>query len=560
MNFEERPQKIKDLLYYFQNKEILLYLFLINCKLIPDETIHKEWSLANVSFQDGNFVLRYNEERFEEMTREEIYFVLLHEAFHVFKLHLTLRDRFKGRDNFELLNLAMDAVINEEIKEIAGKNNEEEHKLLIPKIETFPVFYMPDEFKKKFPKDKHTTEIVYDFLLENGPKLGNPKDLLVKGGFCKVVKPGDKNDGDYGQIMKIDGNGDCDVDILGKDEIIDRILNPNKDAKNNPTSKGNYSKEELIPVIPGVEGQKFKNPGEKAAEIEVVMPDIGSFKRSEEEGDGGNAADEYRSETMLKKMVEEAKQLKKLEDKDHSSTGSGNFLYEKINELYSKKLINWKSLLRRNVDLFIVKEKANDKKYKKSYITYLRNPKSRYGILYKHLLKEKNNFAPYVILAIDTSGSIFMSENELKLFFTEIENLSRWLETMKGKVLTVQWDTTITERLTAYRTGDWKKISHGKKNIVGGGGTDPTSVFKYLEKIFQKNENSYFVNENEISWQAPWGKFPLLVFLTDGYFYKLRQENLRIYKEAEKKILYLTENTENIYPKENYIIYNRESL
>ena len=234
--------------------------------------------------------------------------------------------------------------------------------------------------------------------------------------------------------------------------------------------------------------------------------------------------------------------------------------FNNIDELYSKNLVNWKAKIRRKIDYFIVKETSSKNEYKKSYITYLRNPRSRYGIISKHLIEEKSKFAPNVILSIDTSGSIFSSENDLKLFFSEIENISKWLKTLDGRVFTFQWDTNITNRLEVYSPGDWKKIKHGKKEIKGGGGTTPRIAFEYLESIFKRSKNYYYVDEQGIRFGERWGKFPLLINLTDGCFGQMTEDDLKLYKEAPDKVFYLTENAESIYPKRNFILYNRNQI
>ena len=486
----ERPQKIKDLFFYFQKNEILLYLFLHNSILLPvEDCIKKDRGLANVSFREGNFVVEYDKGMFDLMTREQIYYVLLHEAFHVFKEHLQYELRFVGRNNPKLLNISMDCVINEDIEKITEHNSKHIHTLLVPRKPTVINPCMLElEFKKKYKEPQWTTEIVYDWYLEKAKSQAkkNKRDYLKEGSFCRIKKSGDPNDDKYGIILKEKKDGTYDVETRNKEEIFEEIYKLPKTTDPGERSTGNYTLDELIPLL-------FPTKNDLSnyvfvdcdADFEVFMPDFGSFEKNNETN-LEKVSEEQR--VLVNRILEEARQIKRMNKKSFSQEGSGHAFFNKIDELYSKNLVNWKAAIRRKIDYFIIKENSSKAEYRSSYLTYLRNPRSKYGILSKHIIEHKSTFAPNILLSIDVSGSIFCSQNELKLFFSEIESLSKWLATIDGNIFTFQWDTSVTMGLELYQPGDWKKIKHGKKKIKGGGGTTPSVAFKYLNSIFQKEK------------------------------------------------------------------------
>ena len=560
-------EKLEDLMFYFQKNEILLYLFLSTCQKIPTRVNRLSNGMpfiAAVSFNVDRFILIYNIDAFAEMTREQIYFVLIHEAFHAFRLHCSMRFRFKGRDHPLLLNVAMDGVINEDILEIKKEREKETHKYLLPDMLESGVLF-EEEYRKKTSKDKRTTENYYDWLEEkaNSAYKKSKEQLLAPGSYVK------DEEGNYGKIIKKKEDGTFEVEKKSLEEIFDEVDGKNKQKGKQGQDQqgqdqqgqesGNYHSNELTPVIPiKSNGSNLKsNLGNTVSgNAEVIMKDIGMVKPSEDEK--GQKA-ESNAEVLLKNLVEEAKNIQK-HQKDYSPDGSGNNFFTRIEELYKKSVVNWRAILRRKIDYFMVREKSSRKIQKKSYITWLRNPRSRYGILSKHFIDSNDNFSPYMIVAIDTSGSIFCSDNELRLFFTEIDSISKWLNTMGGKVFTLQWDTEITEEITPYIHGDWKKIREKQKKIIGGGGTDPSCIFKYLEKQFIKHKKHYvFKNKNTVFGER-WGKFPLLLVLTDGFFAPMGKSILKLYGLCEDKVIFFTDNTSNIYPKENFIPYKQADL
>ena len=126
-----------------------------------------------------------------------------------------------------------------------------------------------------------------------------------------------------------------------------------------------------------------------------------------------------------------------------------------------------------------------------------------------------------------------------------------------GSILTLQWGTEITEGLTEYKEKDWKKFAEGKRKVLGGGGTTPEIVFDYLEKVFTKKKNGYHVVDGNVDFHVSNGKFPLVIFLTDGAFFNtLQPKDLKLYENKRDSVLFFTRTNECLYPNAHYVIYS----
>jgi len=528
----QRPEVISKLAMFLLDKEPLVYLFIINSDFIPVENFfQKTHGLAGVTLKNKRINFEYDPIIFEKFSVEEVFWLVLHESFHIFKKHLEIYKDFKGYPL--ILNMAMDGVINEEIASTNFSYN------LKPKQISGTVS-IPKEYKDLYAnlgKDAYVTKRLYYWYLEKAKEqMEEMKKMLLKAG--RYVKVCDERGNGYGRIESTD-RGNYTVDRMSKDEMLDEV---SSGTKKNHGKKEDFKSKELTPVVFGDDAYH----GEGAEDQTIINPQ--DLDASEE--------DKLETEIFTKKLVQQAKEIEKTIPQTAGSE-IGNFT--KLIEKLLKPKVDWRKILNRHLNLFFSRN-SNKKDVKKSFITYPWNAKSRYGILYKHKIETIAKQQSYIILAIDTSGSIFGSPEELETFFTEIEEMAKWLNfTKTGAVLTIQWDTEIKEGLTEYKAKDWKKFGDikGKRQIRGGGGTTPEVAFDYLTKIFKEKDNVYHVKENGIDFIVDdVKKLPYLIFLTDGqFFHKLDKRYLGIYKENTKNILFFTRSKDCLYENAEHIIY-----
>jgi len=521
----QRPEIISKLAMFLMDKEPLVYLFIINTDFIPEEKlIEKVNGLAAVTFINKRVKFVYDPEIFNKFSINQIYFILLHEASHIFKKHLEIYRDFKA--NPKLLNIAMDAIINEELSQMNVSYN------LKPEIIKGTAI-IPKEFKAEnsgLGKDAFSTKRLYFWLLEKAKQqFEDLKKQLMKLGSYVHVNGTDK----YGRIDGIE-KGSYTIDTMTKEEMFNDLKN-----KKNHGNKEQHKAKELTPVVFGEDAYH----GDEAEDQTIMNP----CENTEEEA-------KIETEIFTRKLVQQAKEMEK-----HLPQVAGNEVggFTKAIEKLLVPKVNWKSVLNRHLNLYFSRN-SSKKENKKSFITYPWNPKSRYGILCKHHIETICKQQSYIILAIDTSGSIFGSADELEIFFSEIEGMAKWLSFSKtGSVLILQWDTQITNNLEEYKHQDWRKYNTGKKKVRGGGGTTPQVVFQYFDKIFEKKNEHFHVKEKDINFVVPdKKKLPFLIFLTDGQFFnKLKIKDLGIYKECPNNILFFTRTTDCLYKDANAIIY-----
>ncbi len=124
-----------------------------------------------------------------------------------------------------------------------------------------------------------------------------------------------------------------------------------------------------------------------------------------------------------------------------------------------RPILNWKDTIRRFAGL---------SEYGERYTTPLK-PNRRYddqpGWKISHMAR--------LGVIVDTSGSII--EEELNQFFSEIEGLSRYVDT---NLVLVQVDRAVTLEMK-YTRGNWRKVE-----IVGGGETDLQPAVDYLQQKY----------------------------------------------------------------------------
>jgi len=526
---QERPDRISKLAFYLIDKEPLIYLFIINSDFIPDPEGKMIGPFkAGVYFHKNRVLFFYKPDELESMPREELYFVIIHEAFHIFKKHI---ERHEGLKDAVLRNIAEDAVINYEI----GKATYE--GVITPKAPE-GVVEVPNDFTRKFyylNDDAIETHRIYHWLKK---KKEEARNNSFKVG--DIVKINDEED-QFGRITgKVYGErGTYRVKRESKEDIISG--KSDDDAKESEEHGSN-----LTPVVTS---NDIKNGNIPNGEFEGAY----GFDYHIENGKNAKEAEEEMVEKnfFTDKIVSQAEKMTDQIKQSGKSAGTGvGSLISRLKKM-NKPKINWKKEFGRKMNVFMSKNSFLHQPVD-SYINYPWNPTSRYGILGKHPIMQRKNLQTYVIFAIDTSGLVFSSREELEKFFTEVDAASKQLEfTRKGHVLTLQWDYNIQDDMKIYKTGDWKKF-----DVKGGGGTSPRCVFEYLNKVFVEKNGRYVVNTDNVKFATEdKKKLPFLVILTDGFFYdSLDDKALGIYAENKDNILYFTKSTRQIYPP-NYIEY-----
>ncbi|RLD62957.1 MAG: hypothetical protein DRJ01_04980 [Bacteroidetes bacterium] len=530
-----RPEIISKLSFYLIDKEPMIYLFIINSDFVKDE-----WGLLNQVKENGEIWegyagVNYSNNRvkfvytdsFLKLPIEQMYFVLIHEAEHIFKHHSKgLHDHLK---NFKLVNICQDAIINDEINEMKFLGLKPE-----PPTEVGGCT-IPDAFKNhyyKLKKEAYTTPRLYAWY-ENKRKPQDKKEFLLSAGFCK-----DEN-GKYSSIG-YDPREEGKI-VICKMPSKEAMIGNSKGENN----LGDYEKveiETLTPVIIANQDSIYLKAEEETYNAEVIGygdPDISEAPELKDEEDESIIPQRIFIENLVQqadKMIEGNPALQAA--RKLAGVTEGNSLSGAVKSLL-KSQVSWKKEFKQGLNIFL-SDRGSTPGYKKSYITHLMNPRSRYGMLGKHRLKTRTKNQNYIIIALDTSGSCFYDEYDKQRFFTEIDEITRELEfNQSGKVYILMWDYSVAnENIYEYKVGDWKTYQ-----LKGGGGTNPRNVFRHLEKRSEIIGNSIDMklNEKEHIFIKDKKKLPFLLFLTDGYFYDtLRDRDLRLYEKDKESLMFLT--------------------
>jgi len=134
----------------------------------------------------------------------------------------------------------------------------------------------------------------------------------------------------------------------------------------------------------------------------------------------------------------------------------------------------------------------------------------------ENLKKLKN-----IVLAIDTSGSMFSDENLSNIVSLAVSIVKKY--NADGEI--IYWDTSVSS------TGTFKdRRSLVRTSVKGGGGTDINCLFEYLDKKYPRKYN----------------KPSLILVMTDGYFGILKEDYVKKYKNV---IWAITEDDYNAFKK-----------
>lgn len=279
-------------------------------------------------------------------------------------------------------------------------------------------------------------------------------------------------------------------------------------------------------------------------------PEKGEGEEKDQDGDGDGDGDQdvFMTPTEVKNMLD--RMLDQASKMEEQLAGKGAGSMSKKTRTIKKSAINWKSELRKRINYYLSKNGSRPTK-KKSYLTYLSNPKSIGNMIFKGNMRQRHNLETAVILALDTSGSCFYNEQEVENFFTEIDTIAKELEqNKKGGVYVMQWDWEVQGDIVKYNKGDYKNFE-----MKGGGGTYPQSIFNFLSSdkcLTQKGNNFVFKNGDlEIEVEGV-KKLPLVVVLTDGYFGSFSRTGIY---ETCRNVLFFTKETRSIVDGTDCIVY-----
>ena len=316
------------------------------------------------------------------------------------------------------------------------------------------------------------------------------------------------------------------------------------------------------------EGKGEKDVGKMAADGKPEKGKPGEGKPGKGKGKRGTLTDTEKiidksdgtARGVIKRIYDEAKR------KTHRMGGqagkeAGNSL-QVFGPLIDAK-IDWPRLLKRKVRFFADKVGKKLKQYP-SYLMYPWKAQAQVGIIAKApLRKPKKNYI-YMIFAFDTSGSI--TSDDMQNIVNELNSVAKTFEAasggVSGKVFAMEWDTTVHQFMEFKPS---KKIE-----VRGGGGTDPGSIFRYIDKTLVKEEKDgkYLLQLGPSDMQPvkswPGTKYstaPFLVIFTDGAFSPMTKQTLgKVYGMSEDNIFYIvTIDPDTRYPKKdgNHIMYDQ---
>jgi predicted metal-dependent peptidase len=487
-----RPERISKMISFLRNREPLLYLFLLNANY---EEVNQPNFYMAVGIKNG--ITLYYSQQALELPVQSFFFALVHEAKHIFYQHLHVFEKLltptSEKDKHLLANIATDAIINEDIINY-----------------NFEYFKEITKERVYFENCVRVEPKYYDFL--------NSKNIAKEDGLSSLQ---------YYQWLKENGYSAK----YGQNQTIIVLVD----------KKGNEKESRSIDGSPPPNSQDEKEDGEKEdGEKEEAS-------QSSQKGENGEVPQYIKD--MLERMVRQAEKMEAAEK--NCGTGSGSMATD-LRLKMKKSKVNWRTELRKKMNFYVSKNGVKPEK-KKSFLTYMMNPKSNDKMLFPHTIKQRSRLQTAIILAIDTSGSCFCSEEELENFFTEIESISKELEkSKKGRVYTMMWDCSVHGEIKEYKVGDYKTF-----RMKGGGGTEPKCIFDFIDKncLKQDDNNAIIKLQNgDLNIELENLKaLPLVVVLTDGYFYNFKKTG--IYKDS-KNVLFFTRTADNIKDDTEYILYS----
>lgn len=372
-----------------------------------------------VSIEKGRLYLYYDKEFLEQIPKNILEFVMIHEIMHIISLHV---DRKLPQSM--VWNVATDMIINDSITtlHIGGK-----------KVKCWKeAAYLNDAIKQGY-KGPKISERLYEWLMEKY------EDYKKQHGESLQQPSGIPQDGS-GQGDPQQGSGQ------GQPQ-------QKEDQKG---SGGSEDKNQ-----DGKEGKK-PQPGKGKGNQESPGFDWGEYDENESRGDP--LKNMFRSMDVHEWLQKELSELdkKSIEEIVKSArtrswgTMSGEMV-EMLDELTRDRTLNWKQLLRRYTRNWV---------YGKGPVRFRTWSKRNRRQLPLPGYKRPHN---EIVIAVDTSGSI--DQEYFQMFFKEIESIAK----DKDRLTIVECDAEINKVYDSYKRGDWKKIK-----MYGRGGTAFGPVFDWM--------------------------------------------------------------------------------
>ena len=228
----------------------------------------------------------------------------------------------------------------------------------------------------------------------------------------------------------------------------------------------------------------------------------GMFSEGEGDGEGGGGQgfDDHDWEgakgldadtkKVLEREIDQALRQGVITNNKVNGTGAGG-LSRELGELLEPE-VNWRELLREFVkSTCSAKDASSWRRVNRRYLGT--------GVYMPSLIGER---VGHLVIAIDTSGSI--GGHELNEFLSEVKGIAD--EVHPEKVDLIYWDSAVAGH-EVYDCHDVSNIVSSTKPM-GGGGTDPTCVHRYLKENNIKPEAVIMLTDGCIGdwgneWEAP---------------------------------------------------------
>ena len=231
-----------------------------------------------------------------------------------------------------------------------------------------------------------------------------------------------------------------------------------------------------------------------------------------EGGEGGGSGDSFdehdwegaeelskQQKTELEREIDQAIRQGQIAQAKATGAGGGK-LHRELGDLMEPK-INWREMLREFVSsVCAAKDTSSWRRVNRRFIGS--------DIYMPTLIGER---VGRIAIGIDTSGSI--SGPELNVFLSEVSAICTYVR--PEKIDLIYWDGHVAAH-EEYDDGNIDTLVHSTKP-VGGGGTDPTCMMRYLKEEDIKPECIIMLTDGEIySWGDEW-EAPIMWAIHNNY-------------------------------------------
>lgn len=355
----------------------------------------------------------------EPLTDSELEGLLVHEIYHIIRLH-----HERSLEDHQLFNIAADMLINDDIKNMRINNRE----LALPAGGVYLDMATNPTQRPGMPaiepyKGEKISEPLYIWLMDVRQQFEDAMQDLIQQQQQGGGQGQGQQGGGQGQKQKCDS---CGGDGQEKDE------------NGNPT---------------GEQCSDCNGTGEQESQ-------------GGQQGDGSLFDALFGSKIDVHSITEQSDELSEATIKEVIDSAkirgwgsvSGDAV-DRLQELLQPARLPWRQILRKTLSPIV-----------HDYGPHFENTwsrRNRRSLPLPGLRRLSNK----LVIGVDTSGSI--GRDELGQFFSEIEKIVRDF----SQLVIVQWDTRVASIREKYRKGDWKHIE-----IKGRGGTDVQCVFTWMKE------------------------------------------------------------------------------